>query len=157
MVTKLGISLDADADLAAGLLEAIGPIRRVLRRALRRDVPGGDLPQAQLEVLGLVSRQPGVRVREVASVLQLAANSVSTLVNQLVAVGLIRRERDAADRRSVQLRVTGTAEQILAVRRDYRREAVQAALSELTADDRAQLQAALPAFGRLVARLEDLS
>lgn len=144
-----------DAGVASALLDVTGPIRRALRRSLRRSLPEGGLPAAQVELLGLVSRHPGIRVGEAACVLQLAANSVSTLVNQLDSAGLVRRQRDPADRRSILLRLTASGERVVAVRREYRQEVVSRALADIGAADRARIHAALPALRRLVERLEE--
>ena len=82
--------------LAAGL-------RRVVRRRLRAELPGPALRGAQLELLQLVEAEPGVGVAAAARSLHLAGNTVSTLVNQLVAAGMVHRAVDPADRRAARL------------------------------------------------------
>lgn len=141
-------------DLAGDLLDVIGPLRRVLRRRLRRDVPEGGLPQAQVELLGLIGRQPGVRVQEAAAALQLAANSVSTLVNHLVDGGLVQRERDPADGRSVCLTSTEKGDNVRAVRREFRREQLHQAMTRLSPADLKRIETAVPSLRRLVTCLE---
>lgn len=142
-------------DLGADLLDVIGPVRRVLRRRLRRDRPEGGLPQAQAELLGVVGRQPGLRVQEAAAALQLASNSVSTLVNQLVAQGLVQRDRDPADRRSAFLALTPAGEETMAARRDFRRQLVGRSLDRLEPTDRRHIEAAIPALRRLAVAVEE--
>src|ERR1700679_1843170 len=115
-------------DVPSELLDVIGPIRRTLRRAIRRDLPDEVLPPAQVELLGFIDRTRGVRVSDAAAALQLAPNTVSTLVHQLTGAGLARRERDPDDRRSVRLWPTPEAERVLSVRREFRRRAVAGAL-----------------------------
>jgi DNA-binding MarR family transcriptional regulator len=144
----------AHSDSASALLEVVGPLRRVLRRSARRALPDDTLPQAQMELLGFLDRQPGARVQEAAAGLQLAANSVSTLVNQLVGLGFLRRERDPLDGRAVCLWITPNAARMLSARRAFRRHAVAEALSAMTPADRRRIEDAIPALRRLVARLE---
>ena len=66
--------------------------RRLTRAAARAAGPGErrELTGAQMEVLLLVRREPDLPVAEVAARLRLARNTVSTLVGQLVAAGLVQ-------------------------------------------------------------------
>jgi len=143
----------SSAELSAGLLRVIGPLRRTLRRRVRDDWPLEPLPAAQAELLRLVSEQPGIGVGEAAARLHLAANTVSTLVGQLGAAGLIERTSDPLDRRSARLLLTAAADARIAAWRERRAEAARRALEALSADDRARLHAALPALERLVEEL----
>jgi DNA-binding MarR family transcriptional regulator len=145
-----GTSDGLAADVGAALLEITGPLRRVLRRAVAEH----PLTHSQAELLRAVQRQPGISVVEMAAVLQLAANSVSTLVNHLVASGLLDRRRDPDDRRRAHLWLTKEAERLLAGRRALRRHLMEECLAELDADDHRRIADALPALRRLVASLE---
>ena len=125
----------------------------MLRRRVRDDWPLEPLPAAQVELLRLVSEQPGVGVGEAAARLHLAANTVSTLVGQLGSAGLIERTSDPLDRRSARLVLTPAADARIAAWRERRVEAARRALEALSADDRVRLHAALPALERLVEEL----
>ena len=81
------------------LMRVVGQLRRSVRRRVRQDWPHAPLPETHLELLRLVHDRPGLRVQEAAGALRLAPNTVSTLVNRLVAAGLVRRERCEDDRR----------------------------------------------------------
>jgi DNA-binding MarR family transcriptional regulator len=61
---------------------------------------------AQVELLHVVADQPGIGVAAAAGRLHLVDNSVSTLVNQLVASGLLSRGTDPEDRRAARLELT---------------------------------------------------
>ncbi|WP_028924056.1 MarR family winged helix-turn-helix transcriptional regulator [Pseudonocardia acaciae] len=145
----------ASLRLAEELMGGVAALRRVVRRRLRGTVPGPALSGAQLELLRFVETEPGTGVAAAARALRLAGNSVSTLVNQLVARGLLDREVDPADRRAVRLVLTDAAASRLAAWRAARSELVGAALDRLPADDRAAVRAALPALRRLLAELEE--
>lgn len=140
--------------LAAGLLTVIGPLRRALRREGRRGLPGDPLPASQAELLRLVRLQPGIGVREAAQQLGVAANTVSTLVNQLVAAGLLRRGRDPVDGRAARLELTARARRRVALWRDQREQALSAALDELDAEQREALERSLPALHKILEVLE---
>ena len=140
--------------LTSGLLAVIGPLRRALRREGRRGLPGDPLPASQAELLRLVRLQPGIGVREAAQQLGVAANTVSTLVNQLVAAGLLSRGRDPVDGRAARLELTADARRRVALWRDQREQALSAALHELDPGQRAALERALPALHKILEVLE---
>jgi DNA-binding MarR family transcriptional regulator len=81
------------------LMRVVGQLRRSVRRRVRQDWPHAPLPETHLELLRLVHDRPGLRVQEAAGALRLAPNTVSTLVNRLVAAGLLERRRDRRDGR----------------------------------------------------------
>src|SRR5947209_3365621 len=89
-------------------------LRRVVRRQLRSAVSGPPLRGAQVELLQVVERQPGIGIARAGCVLHLAANSVSTLVNQLIDIGMLVRQTAPDDRRVAQLWLTEAATQRLA-------------------------------------------
>ncbi|MGW2248866.1 MarR family winged helix-turn-helix transcriptional regulator [Kitasatospora sp. NPDC001660] len=128
----------------------------MVRRRLRDGLTEPRLRGAQVELLRLVAHAPGMRVSDAANELSLAGNSVSTLVNQLVALGLLRREVDPADRRAALLYVTDEAVERIAAWRARRTELMAELVEGLPAGDRAALAAALPALRGVAAGLRDL-
>jgi len=128
-------------------------IQRLIRRRLRSGLEGPRLRGAQVELLRLVHDTPGLRVSDAAEELFLAGNSVSTLVNQLVGQGLLRRETDPADRRAALLYATDEAARRLADWRARRTALVGEVLAELPADQRAALTEAMPALRAVAAGL----
>ena len=106
-----------DAEEFSALLVGI---QRLIRRQLRAGLEQPRLRGAQVERLRLVVDSPGLRVSDAAAELFLAGNSVSTLVNQLVGQGLLRRETDPADRRAALLYATEEAVERLAAWRARR-------------------------------------
>jgi len=141
-------------DTAAGLVGVLGPLQRTLRKRAREDWPLEPLATAQVELLRAVGRRPGVSVGEAAAELRIAPNTASTLANQLVAAGLVRREADARDRRTVRLAVTDAAERRMAAWNDRRHQVLDAALVHLAREDRAVLRAAIGPLERLLEALE---
>jgi DNA-binding MarR family transcriptional regulator len=141
---------------AAELLTALGAIHRVARRAVRHSADAEPLPPARSELLRLTARRPGLSVAEAAHDLRLAPNSVSTMVTQLAADGLLSRDRATADGRSVRLTVTDKGAARIAQWRDTRAELAARALRYLDAADRQAIRAAVPALTRLAGRMEEL-
>jgi DNA-binding MarR family transcriptional regulator len=147
---------ESPADRLAGeLTDLNGGLRRVVRRRLRQDAPEPRLRDTQVELLRAVAENPGIGVASAARLLHLVDNSVSTLVNQLVRAGLLRREADPYDRRAVRLEVTPAAELRMALWRDRRARLVGSALARLDEADQEAIEKALPALRRLVTRLHE--
>jgi DNA-binding MarR family transcriptional regulator len=141
--------------LAEELTAAWGGVRRRLRRGAREVVGGEPLTGAQIELLRLVEAKPGVGVRDAAVTLHLAPNTVSTLVRGLVGDDLLARTADPDDGRAARLALTETARRRLRRWRDERGRLLAGALHRLTEEDRAALEASLPALERLLAALEE--
>ena len=140
--------------LAGDLAAALTRTRRVLRRAVRRGWPYEPLPRNQIELLRLAGERPGVSVAAAAAALALAPNTVSTLVNELRQMGLLERTPDSADRRMACLTPTAAGAARLAAWRDRRVELLEAALAELSQDDRAALAVSVAALEHLDGVLE---
>ncbi|AXI80352.1 MarR family winged helix-turn-helix transcriptional regulator [Peterkaempfera bronchialis] len=145
----------ASVDLPTELSGLLSGIQRLLRRRLRHGLTGPPLRGAQVELLRLVEANPGLRVSAAARELRLADNSVSTLVNQLVAAGLLVRETDPADRRAALLRPAPEAVARLRAWEDRRTALISRQVARLPEQDRAALTAALPALRRLAAGLHE--
>jgi DNA-binding MarR family transcriptional regulator len=110
---------------------------------------------AQIELLQTLAERDGARVGELAALLRLAPNSVSTLVQQLTEAGLARRGVDPADRRAARVSITDAGRDRLAGWERAHETRISAALSSLSPDDRARVAAALPALSALVDALDD--
>lgn len=101
----------------------------------------------------MVERRPGISVAATARSVHMAGNSVSTLVNQLVAEGLLERRVDPDDRRAARLELTEAAKARLASWRRARTAVVACALDRLSEEDIRTLEAAVPALDRLLEAL----
>ncbi|MGH7882025.1 MAG: MarR family winged helix-turn-helix transcriptional regulator [Candidatus Dormibacteraceae bacterium] len=140
--------------LGEELTSTITALRRLVRRKLRPTLPDSPLRGAQVELLRVVEQQPGITVASAARVLHLAANSVSTLVNQLIGRGMLLRNADPDDRRSVQLWLTEAASARLASWHQARIELLAGGIKTLTSADRHALAQALPVLRTLVTILD---
>jgi DNA-binding MarR family transcriptional regulator len=143
----------ARAELLAGeLMSVTAAIRRTVRRQVVRSM-GSSLPPAQLDLLIVVEAEPGIGVAGAAQILELAGNSVSTLVNQLVSAGLLRRTTDPSDRRAARLYLTEAASERISRWRSIRNTAVAAALEHSGEDELDAIEQAVPALRKLLDRL----
>ena len=144
-----------EAAVADDLISAMAWIRRGARLA-GRPAELVELTGAQLDLVRLVRRRPGVSVAEAAAELGLAANTVSTLVRRLTDAGLLLRHVDPADRRVARLELSAGTARRVARFRDRRVALVASAIAELRPADRRRLEAALPVLDRVASRLPEL-
>ena len=146
-------SLD-QAALAEELMTTMAALRRLVRRRVPSEVPGPPLRGAHVELLQVIKKQPGIGIAPAGRALHLAANSVSTLVNQLIDIGMLVRQTAPDDRRAAQLWLTETAAQRLTAWRQGRIDLVTSGVAGLPCADRQALTEALPALRALLAALD---
>lgn len=147
--------MDAQPDLAGDVFRIVGRFRRQLRRTAGRDLDTDGLTQSQVELLRLVSRHPGISVREAAMELALVPNTASTLVSKSVAGGLLVRTVDPDDRRVGRLQLTESAQRITDESRAARRATLAAVLDQLEPDDRDDLARGLAVLARMTRIMQE--
>jgi DNA-binding MarR family transcriptional regulator len=96
------------------------PTLRALRRLLRVTELGGKqlaaatgLTTSQLMVLQEIDRRGEIMPSAVANALQFSQATITTLVDRLVAQGLVTRQRSDLDKRRMLLRITGEGRSVL--------------------------------------------
>jgi DNA-binding MarR family transcriptional regulator len=126
---------DGTADLGDLLMRAA----RTLRRRWRGVLAPWDLSPHQARALGVVGRQDGVRLSDLAEALHIAPRSATEVADGLQERGLVERTPDPGDRRAVILRPTDEGRRVRA-EIDAARTADAAELfARLPASDRAAL------------------
>jgi DNA-binding MarR family transcriptional regulator len=135
--------------LTVDLARLFARVGRGLRNRTRAVREALDVTHSESELLRLIERKPGIRVQDAALELGIASNSVSTLVKQLTRAGLVERASDPLDGRAAHLRLTPLALEWVTRVGNAREAAIERALDALDDADRAQIEAALPALGRL--------
>jgi DNA-binding MarR family transcriptional regulator len=161
MIDKLGQADSAADDLqTAGLSESIARLRRAMRKAARTAEPAKTLTVAQLELLSCLAEHPGSRPGELAKMLRLAPNTITTLINAMAPHDLISRTTADNDRRAVAMRLTEAGERAV---RDWQATNVRILRSAVAALSPAQQRAlgravpALDALARAIDELPDLT
>ncbi len=124
-----------------------GSWAEIMSRTMRRGLPEGLTPQ-QLFVLGHLCRHRA-QPSELARWQHVGPSAISSLVDGLVARGLIERQQDPSDRRAVLLSVTDVGRRIVEQGLGTLLEAVQQLLEPLSEEERQQLVDALLLFERV--------
>ena len=144
----------AEPMLAESVADLIARLRRAMRKAARARQPAMPLSVAQLELLSVVDEHPGARPGDVATLLRLAPNSVSTLANAMVGAGMLERSPGATDKRTVEFTLTPEGSRLVGQWRSTNTDLLQSAIAGLDVGDRRVLATALPVLGRLVAVID---
>jgi DNA-binding MarR family transcriptional regulator len=135
--------------LAESLVDAMSAVRRAIRREAGAVAEVASLTGAQLQLVRVVRRQPGISVAEAAAELGVAPNTVSTLVHQLGAAGVLERHPSEDDRRVARLFLCPHVAEGLGEWVGRRSDAVAAALEAMADEDRDALAAAVGPLSRL--------
>lgn len=139
---------------AWGLTDVVTRLRRSLRSGVRDELPWESLPMAQVELLQRLADEPGLRTSELAQRQNLAKNTVSNLVQQMVVAGLLERESSKTDRRAFILHLTPDGLDRLLHWRQANERRIRRAFVALGAADQEIINRALPALQALAAKME---
>jgi DNA-binding MarR family transcriptional regulator len=149
--------MNSPASGSDGLAECIARLRRALRRGARVADPANPLAVAQLELLSALAEHPSTRPGQLARLLHMRPNTVTTIVNALAAQGLIDRAISEGDRRAVELTVTDAGRQAVHAWQVTNAAVLHLALSALPAWQRRALTAAVPALDALAKAVDQLA
>jgi DNA-binding MarR family transcriptional regulator len=145
----------AEAALPEAVANLVAGLRRAMRKAARTRTPTMPLSVAQLELLSLVQEHPGARPGDLADLLHLAPNSVSTLANVLTSAGMLDRSPGAKDKRTVAFTLTPQGAHLVHQWRTTNAALLQSAIAALSSGDLQVLTDALPVLERLVAVIDE--
>ncbi len=134
---------ETDRALADELVDAMSSVRRAVRRQAGQVEEVARLSNAQVQLVRVVRRKPGISVAEAAAELGVAPNTVSTLVRQLVGTGVLTRRSDPGDHRVARLALVPRVAEGMGVWLERRSAAVAEALASLPPADRQALAEAL--------------
>ena len=131
------------ASTAARLAYVVGRFSRRLRSAT------GGLSHGLLSALASVTKHGPIRFAELAQLEQVAAPSITRMVADLEARGLVARRADPKDGRAALIEVTEAGTDAIQRARAARAEVASELLQVLSSDEIATIEAALPALTRM--------
>ena len=135
----------SDADLPSRLRLAVGR----LNRRIRVD-SGAALPPLQTSVLATLEDQAPLRLSELARREAVTPPTMSRVLAALDDAGLLVRTPDPQDARSALINLSEAGHDAIRRIRTERTASIAQRLDRLDAEQRAALEAALPALERLV-------
>lgn len=110
---------------------------------------------AQLRILVLVDRTPGLNLSALADALGVHASNATRACDRLVRAGLLSRKESTQDRRNLRLELTAEGQALLGRVMDHRRTAFDRVLRRMAADDRRALATNLTAFAAAAGEAPD--
>jgi DNA-binding MarR family transcriptional regulator len=139
--------------------EDIPRLRAVIGRLSRRLRPtaagtAAGLTPTRVSVLLHVVRAGSVRLSELAESEGINPTMLSRVVSDLGEAGLLQRVSDDRDRRTAWVKATAAGKRLAERMRRERTDALNVALGELSASERAKLERALPALEALAEALK---
>ena len=139
---------DGDINLASPLAEALTRASWRLRRASVKELAPFGLTFAQSRVLRILARRDEpMRMGDLAARFEVAPRSATSMIDSLETLGLVERQADPTDRRSVLVGLTG--QPVLALMQrigEARRASAEALFARLTAAQQSQLLEMLSAL-----------
>jgi DNA-binding MarR family transcriptional regulator len=147
----------ATPDLAAAASDFSALLRnlwRTLVRTTRAAEHLPELPESQVDALRALTRAGSMTPGELAEELRLARPTVSNIVRDLTADGLVERRRSGADGRSAILVPTPRAREILDSFARARVDVIETILARVDPSDRRSIEQSIPALHRLLAELD---
>jgi DNA-binding MarR family transcriptional regulator len=145
MRTSVDIVNQMAAQPADDVLETIHAVMHLFRAQQYRTLRDGphDLTHMDGKVLGFFARHPGATPSELAAHSGRDKGQLARLVAGLKDRGLLEASADAADRRSVRLRLTTEGRAVQKALQRQRQLLADAAVAGLTVEERRQLAALL--------------
>jgi DNA-binding MarR family transcriptional regulator len=144
------MTVDSGTDSAARLRAVVGKLSRRLRPTLA----GGGLTPTRISVLFTVVRLGPLRVSKLAEIEALNPTMLSRLIAQLGDEGLVRRLPDPDDRRAALVEATAAGKRLRHRIQHEREDVLNVQLGQLTDEERAIVERALPVLEQLTERLK---
>lgn len=102
-----------------------------------------------LSVLHTLARTGSARITELTATEQVTTSAITQLVTRLEHDGLVRRRPDPSDGRATLVHITAAGQEVVDARRAERVARLTPLVDELTAQERQELAAAVPALRRM--------
>ncbi len=141
----------APRELASSELgQRLPMVMSLLGRSLRHAYSPIGLNLGQYPVLNSLLERPNAMVSELAARERVKLPSMTAVINQLEADGLVAKEPDPGDRRCVRVNLTSHGQEVAEAARRARATWFLARLGHLSAAEVAAISRALPALEHLV-------
>ena len=148
MPSLVAQQVKSDVGLASALRSSILRLSRQIRWQRADDA---DLTANQFGVLGALSKHDGMTVGELAVHEKVKPPSMTRIVSNLEAAGLVVRRPHETDKRQVLVELTDAARELIIANRRRRDEWLKTKLKTLTPEEREILRKAAPVLERLAA------
>lgn len=129
-------------------------IMRYLEAEATRELIGLEVTPGQMNALVVLYEPKNLPMGELADLLGLTESAATRLVDRLLRMNLVRRDRDEVDRRVVRVRLSSYGRQLADLVFQRRQEQFTRFAERLTQDERSNLTHGLTALLRVFQDLE---
>ncbi len=152
MAKKKSIDPKMIDNVAQNMFHALPLLRK---RLLHMDVVQTEhgIPLSHVQVLTMLNDGGSLSVSDISHRLGIAKPNITPLVDRLLDLGLVQRQRDNSDRRVVNVVITNAGTEKLAAIRGTIAEQVQQQADHLSASDFKELAQALESLTRILSAL----
>jgi DNA-binding MarR family transcriptional regulator len=148
MPSVVAAQVKTDTGLASALRSSILRLSRQIKWQRADDA---EITANQMSVLGALGRHGAMTLGELATHEKVKPPSMTRIVSNLEAAGLVRRAPHETDKRQVVVELTQAAHDLMAANRRRRDEWLKLRLKNLTPEERDILRKAAPVLERLAA------
>lgn len=127
--------------------DAAGTLRELVS-ATARHMSRGSLSRVGASTLSILHLEGAQRITVLAAREAVSQPAMTNLVQRLEAQGLVERAVDPTDARATLISVTEAGAELMLERRRHHEAELQATLDRLSPEERATIDAALPALNR---------
>jgi DNA-binding MarR family transcriptional regulator len=142
-----------DATSPVAVADKLRPALLRLGRLLRREGQMPGISAVDAHLIGLVAKQSGIGVSELAAAERVSSATISVHVKRLVAAGWLQRRQEEGDQRRAPLELGAAGEKALLDIRRSRTDWLAAQLARLDDEERAAIDAATGPLLRLAEML----
>ena len=128
-------------DRNALLEQLIGSMHALKHKVFAGMQPPAGLTSTQVMAVGIVARQQGAGIKELASALDISSSAATQLVDALVDKGFLTRQVDLSDRRAINIQLSDTARHKMAEMTGFHRDRLAALFGVLSDVELAQYTA----------------
>jgi DNA-binding MarR family transcriptional regulator len=128
-------------------------IRRKLIKTTLADIHV-DITPLHFEIIRLLEEEGTLHVAEIGERLQIAKAQMTQLIDKLVALNIVEREIDTADRRTMNIRLTDQGRIIIEEHKKSLMNAIRESMSCLTDEDLEELSDSLRKLRDILSKLQ---
>ncbi len=143
-------SYGAEADRALNVWVALARCSASVSRASADDIRGYGLTQAQFAVLDVLYHKGPMPLRALGRKLLVTSGNVTFVADQLEKAGLVRRRRQADDRRVIHANLTAKGERLMARVFPLHADRMRGIAAVLSATEQTRLAGLLKKWGKSV-------
>lgn len=149
-----------DNSTLARIIDDLVSLPPLIHRSIRRDLFKKPLSSMEagisplhVEIMKMLERSETMHLAEIGGTLRIPKSQMTRLMDRLVSLGMVERQADAVDRRTVNVTLTNKGRNALEEIEQLIRDSMRANLSRLTNEELEEMSVLLRRLRAIFARL----